>query len=111
MNVEYKSNRLKKQLTDPKELKKSFGVNARRVSQRMDEIFAADNLEVLCSIPRANCHPLTGNMNEKWAVDISANHRIIFIIVNDPIPIKTDGGINKIEVTDIQIISAQEDYH
>jgi proteic killer suppression protein len=111
MIVDFKSNKLRKQLTTAAEIKKSFGVNAKRVAQRMDDINASDNLQVLCNIPQANCHPLTGNKDGEWAVDISGNHRIIFIITNDPIPIKEDGGINRILVTDIQIISAQEDYH
>lgn len=111
MNISYKNKKLKKQLTDPSEIKKTFGVNAKRISQRMDDITSSENLQVLCSIPPANCHLLSGDRTGEWAVDISANHRIIFVIANDPIPKKDDGSVNKILVTDIQIISAQEDYH
>ena len=111
MNVDFKSNKLQKQLTIPSEIKKTFGVNAERVSQRMDDIKAANNLQVLCSIPKANCHPLSGNRIGEWAIDISANHRMIFIITNNPIPKQEDGGIDRIQVTDIKIITGQEDYH
>ncbi len=111
MNVDFKSNKLRKQLTSPSEIKKAFGVNAKRVSQRMEDINASDNLQVLCNIPQANCHALSGDKAGEWAVDISANHRILFIITNDPIPVNEDGGIVRMLVTDIQIISAQEDYH
>jgi proteic killer suppression protein len=111
MTITFKSNKLQKQLTIAKEIQKAFGVNAKRVAKRMDELQAADNLLILQSIPAANCHPLSGNRNGEWAVDISANHRLIFEIENDPIPVKDDGGINTILVTDIKIIEAQEDYH
>ena len=92
-------------------IKKNFGTNAKRMVQRMEDIASSPNLQILCTIPQANCHPLTGDRNDEWAVDISANHRLIFIIDHDPIPLKEDGSINRIEVTDIEIISAQEDYH
>lgn len=111
MNVDFKTNKLRKQLTNPTETKKAFGVNAKRITQRMDDINAAVNLQVLCSIPQANCHPLSGNKDGEWAVDISGNHRVLFIITSNPVPLKDDGGIDRILVTDIQIISAQEDYH
>lgn len=111
MNVDFKSNKLRKQLTTPSEIKKAFGVNAKRVSQRMDDITAANNLQTLCNIPQANCHPLSGEKDGEWAVDISANHRILFVITNDPIPVNQDGGIDRMLITDIQIISAQIDYH
>ena len=111
MNIDFKSNKLRKKLTSVVEIKKAFGVNAKRVSQRMEDITAADNLQVLCNIPQANCHSLSGDKDGEWAVDISANHRILFIVTNDPVPINEEGGINRILVTDIQIISAQEDYH
>ncbi len=111
MNLDYKSNKLRKQLTNPAEIQKAFGTQAKKVSQRMDELIASDNLHVLCQIPQANCHALTGNRNGEWAVDISGNHRIIFTIDQDPIPENENGSINKILVTDIRIIAAGEDYH
>ncbi|OLY94484.1 type II toxin-antitoxin system RelE/ParE family toxin [Cnuella takakiae] len=111
MNISYKTNKLEKLLDGPVAIKKNFGINAKRVAQRLDDIGSAPNLKVLCSIPQARCHPLSGNRDGKWAVDISANHRLIFIIDHDPIPLNDDGTINRILVTDIQIISAQEDYH
>lgn len=111
MNVRYKSKRLKKILSSAAAIKMNFGTNAKRVAQRMDDITSSPNLEVLCSIPSANCHRLTGDRKDEWAVDISANHRLVFKLDHDPIPLKKEGSINRIEVTNILIISAQEDYH
>jgi len=111
MNISYKTNKLEKQLTIAKEIQKTFGINAKRVSQRMSELINADNLAILQSIPSANCHQLSGSRNKEWAVDISANHRIIFVLDHESLPLKTDGSLNKILITDIKIITAQEDYH
>lgn len=110
MEIEYSSNKLKKQLSNASEIKRAFGVNANRVAARMDDIKASPNLAVLMQLPAANCHPLSGNKKGEWAVNISANHRLIFEIANDPIPIKEDNSIDTIKVTDIRILETT-DYH
>lgn len=109
MNITY-SNKIKKKLSSPSEIKKAFGTMAKKVQNRLDEIIASPNLKVLMQIPSANCHPLFGNKIGEWAVDISANHRMIFEINQDPVPKKDNGEIETIEVIDIRIIETT-DYH
>ena len=110
MNIEYSNNKLEKQLSDASQIKRAFGLLARKVQQRKGEIIDAPNLAVLMKIPAANCHPLHGDRKGEWAVDISPNHRMIFEIAHDPIPVKEDGAVNTILVTDIRIIGTG-DYH
>jgi plasmid maintenance system killer protein len=110
MEIDYRKNKLRKQCSEASEIKKNFGVNAKRVSSRLDELTSAPNLEVLMQIPAANCHPLTGNRAGEWAVDVSANFRLIFEIAEDPIPIKENGSINTKLVTKVCIIEIG-DYH
>lgn len=110
MQIEYSKNKLKKQMSNASELKKAFGVNARRIKSRLDDIEASPNLAVLIQIPAANCHPLTGDRKGEWAVDVSANYRLIFEIQNDPIPKTENGSIDVILVTDIRILKV-DDYH
>jgi plasmid maintenance system killer protein len=111
MNIDYKSNKIRKQLSNATEIKKAFGTNAKRVAQRLDDIIDSPNLEVLLQIPAANCHPLTGDRNGQWAVDISASHRMIFEINHDPVPEKDDGSIDTILVTDILVVETNTNYH
>lgn len=110
MEISYKSRKIQQQLTDPKDLAKSFGALARKVNQRIKELTAADNLAIMRTIPAARCHELTGDHKGELAVDISGNYRMIFEPIHDPIPIKEDGGLNWEEVTKIQI-NAIKDYH
>lgn len=110
MEISFKSRKLEKQLTDPKEISKSFGQMARRVNQRFKELGAADNLAIMRTILAARCHELTGDRKGELAVDVSGNYRIIFEPNHDPIPRKDDGGLNWEEVTKIQI-NEFEDYH
>ena len=111
MNVSYKNNKLQKNLNDALAIKKHFGENAKRVAARMADLSAAGTLAELCTIPQAACHPLTGDRSGEWAMAISANHRLIFTIDQDPVPLDSTGGIDRIKVTDIRIIEAGTDYH
>lgn len=110
MKIDYGSNKLKKQLAGATEIKKAFGINAVRVSRRLAEIEASESLRVLLQIPGANCHPLTGDMTGEWAVDISANHRMIFELDHNPVPLQEDGSIDTGKVTDV-LITGTKDYH
>lgn len=110
MEVEYGSNKLKKQLSNASEIKRAFGTNAKRISIRLDDIKASPNLAILKQIPGANCHSLSGNREGEWAVDISANYRLIFGIALSQVPLLEDGGVDATKVTDILIIKI-EDYH
>lgn len=110
MEISYKNRKLEKQLTDPREMSKSFGQLARKVNQRLKELTDADNLAIMRTIPAARCHELSGDHNGELAVDVSGNYRMIFEPNHDPIPKKDDGGLKWEEVTKIQI-NEIEDYH
>ncbi|MES2648118.1 MAG: type II toxin-antitoxin system RelE/ParE family toxin [Bacteroidota bacterium] len=110
MQIEYKTKKLKKVLTDPVLIQKNFGDNAKKVAQRMQEMRDAPNLAVLISIPAARCHSLSGNRQNEYAVSISPNHRLIFEIANDPVPGNNDGSVNTLLVTIIRILEST-DYH
>lgn len=110
MKITYKSNKLKKQLTNPADMQKAFGSMSTKVNQRMKELLAANNLEIMKTIPAANCHELKGNRKGEFAVDISKNYRLIFKPDYNPVPRKEDNSIDCIRITDIQILGT-EDYH
>jgi proteic killer suppression protein len=110
MEISYRSRKLEKQLTDPKEMVKSFGQMAIKIKQRLKNLKDADNLGIMKTIPAAKCHELTGERKGELAVDVSGNYRMIFESLHDPIPKKDDGGLNLEEVTKIRI-NEIEDYH
>lgn len=110
MELSYKNNKLKKQLTQPKHMAKAFGQLARRIDQRMEDLKAADTLEGMRLIPGARCHELSGKRKGELAVDVSGNYRLIFKPDHDPLPEKEDGVLNWEEVTAIRILEV-DDYH
>jgi proteic killer suppression protein len=103
--------KLSKRLLDPTETVKAFGMPiAKRISQRLREFEAAENLEVLRFFPAANCHELKGQNAGQLSVDISANYRLIIQPADDPPPLKEDGGLDWSAVTEILILDIV-DYH
>ena len=110
MEINYKTRKLEKSLTDTKVMFASYGSRAKKVNQRTKELKAAANLEVMKTIPAANCHLLKADRSNHFAVDISANWRIIFEPDHNPIPVSKDGSIDCSAITKITIIEV-EDYH
>lgn len=89
---------------------RAFGQLARKVNQRVKELMDADNLAVMRTLPAARCHELKGKRKGEIAVDISGNYRLIFEPKNEPKPLKADGSLNWVNVTEIQI-NEIIDYH
>lgn len=110
MNIDFKNNKLRKTLTNASEIKKQYGTMAKKVSLRMDQLYAAPFLADVQANPSANCHALKGERAGQWAVDISANYRMIFEINHNPVPVNKDGSVNTLKVTDI-MITETTDYH
>jgi proteic killer suppression protein len=108
--IHFKSNKLKKQLTDAKTMLKAFGQRAKMINQRIKELKAANNLAVLKTLPAANCHQLKGYNIPTLAVDASSNYRLIFEVAQQPIPQTEEGGLDWEVVTEIEILEVL-DYH
>lgn len=111
MEIAFKSKRLEKSITDSKTLLKTFGkVRAKKIKQRYQEMLAVETLEELSKIPAAYLHPLTGDRAGQWAVKITGNERLCFIIEHDPVPLLEDESVDKAAVTDIKVVFIG-DYH
>lgn len=110
MQITYKSRKLETSLTDAKTTVAIYGTRAKKVNQRMKELNAAATLEVMNSIPAANCHPLKGSRSNQFAVVISGNWRIIFEPDHNPIPAKEDGSVDLSAITKITVLEVR-DYH
>ena len=110
MKPEYGNKKLERQFSDAVEMKKAFGLRAKPVSQRKDEIESSANLAVLMQLPGPRCHQLSGKRLGQWALKISGNFRIIFEIKDDPLPMKNATEIDHVKVIRICIVEIV-DYH
>lgn len=101
------SRKLAKILNDPRLLKRHYGkARAKRIQERLDEFDAALNLKQIPSDPPPRCYPLQGVYQDKFAVDVSSNYRMIFEGYDKNDRLST----NKEKIVTVQIFSI-EDYH
>ncbi|MBP1617560.1 MAG: putative killer suppression protein HigA [Bacteroidetes bacterium] len=110
MEINYKTNKLKKTVASPRDIMANYGTRAKLVKQRLSEFEAATSLFDISLLPKANLHKLHGDKKGCLAVDISANYRIVFEPDHIPIPLVEDGGFNLKAIIKIRILSF-EDYH
>ena len=95
-------------------LQKEFKRHPQRanlIRKRLDELADAENLGVMRTLPQAYCHELKGNRAGQLAVRLDGRFRMIFVVANDPVPRKSDGGLDWGRVTAIRVIRLAEDYH
>jgi len=60
LDITYKNNKIKKVCTDAKTAEKTYGQEmADKKQQRIDEISAADTVEMMIQFHIGRCHPLT----------------------------------------------------
>ncbi len=110
MKIDFKNNKIRKALSDAREMQKAFGIMAKKVSQRMEQLTTVTTLAEMQMYQAARCHELKGERKGEWAVDISVNHRMIFEINQQPLPLNKDGSVDTKKITDIMIIETT-DYH
>ena len=110
MRITFKSSKFAKAANSESEGNRQWGARAAKVRQRLLELSAADSLADVSRLPPPRCHQLQQNLDELFAVDISANERLVFRVDHEPIPRKKDGGIDLTKVTAVVVLKI-EDYH
>lgn len=98
MDITYRNRKMEKVCTDAKTAEKTYGREmADKIHQRIDEITAADTVEMMIKYHIGRCHPLVQNRKGQYAVDLVHPYRLVF---------EKNG-------TEIQIVNILEivDYH
>ena len=104
MEIVFRTRKLRKQCTDTKEMVKTFGPRqARRLRQRLDDLRAADCLEVMRVLP-GRCHELKADRVLQLSVDLEHPHRLVFEPAHEEVPLKDDGGLAWGSVTAIRVL-------
>ena len=88
MNITYKTRKLEKICTDAKAAEKAHGWRmAKVIHQRIDQITAADSVEMLMNSHIGGCHQLEHNRKGQYAVDLVHPYRLVFEKHGDTIQI------------------------
>ncbi|MCF0150593.1 MAG: type II toxin-antitoxin system RelE/ParE family toxin [Firmicutes bacterium] len=79
MIITYKSKKLEKVCTDAKVSDKTYGKEmSAKIQMRIDEIAAADTVEMMIQYHIGRCHPLTSDRKGQYAVDLVQPYRLVF---------------------------------
>ena len=111
MDISFKTTKLKKKFNEWKQLKKAHGeLQAKKISLRLAELRAALNLNDLGPPYKKPCryHELTGERKGQLSVDLDHPYRLIFKPDYNPVPIKSDGGLDWKSITAILIIGVED---
>lgn len=111
MEICFSSKKLQKVCNSEREMRATFGKPlAERLQQRLAELKAAETLEDISRLPPARCHELSQDRKGQLAVDLAHPKRLIFEPDHNPVPRKSDGGLDWANVTAIRVIEII-DYH
>jgi len=111
LDISFKSRKLEKEFNDGKRLKNARGeLQAKKIGFRLKELRAASSLYDFWP-PKSGpsrCHELTqGKCKGQLSVDLDYPYRLIFVPNHDPVPYKSDGGLDWKQVTAITIIGVE----
>jgi plasmid maintenance system killer protein len=76
---------------------------AKLIRRRLDELRAASNLEFTRNLP-GRCHELKGDRAGQLSLDLDGPYRLLFSPAHEPIPRKSDGGMDWTKVTAIILV-------
>ena len=108
MDIQFQSRKFQRECAEQKKLVKKHGsVRARKIRQRLDDLFAAVVLEDTRKLP-GRCHELKGDRAGQLSMDLDHPYRLIFEPANDPIPRKEDGGLDWMKISAIVIIGVED---
>lgn len=104
MKLHYASNKDEKIFQNERLIKKYYGNNSVKISNRLSELRAANNLGEIPETPPPRRHKLQGSRKNCWGIDYSKNYRFIL----EPYG---EHDINDLStIVEVKIVSL-EDYH
>ncbi|TKB11802.1 type II toxin-antitoxin system RelE/ParE family toxin [Desulforhopalus sp. IMCC35007] len=105
MRILFKTKKLQKTCSVSKETIKQFGVKrGLKLQQRLMELKAAETLAEISHLPPPRCHELSGDRAGQLSVDLAHPYRLLFVVANEPAPMKDNGELDWAKVTEIKII-------
>lgn len=79
---------------------------AKLIRRRLDDLYAAPTLEATRNLP-GRCHELRGNRAGQLSIDLDGPYRLLFRVGDDPVPLKSDGGLDWTKATTIVVLGVE----
>lgn len=103
MDILFESADAAEEYNDEKRLVRSHNVQrAKLIRRRLDDLRAAATLETMRNLP-GRCHELKGNRALQLSIDLDGPYRLILYPARNPVPLKSDGGMDWKKVTAVTI--------
>ncbi|WP_035988116.1 type II toxin-antitoxin system RelE/ParE family toxin [Leptolyngbya sp. KIOST-1] len=108
MEITFTDEKLRQLCERPQLAQKKLGAPcARKLRTRLADIDAASSVKELIA---GRPHPLRGDRDGQFAVDLAGGKRLVFKPENEPVPQREDGSIDWAKVTQVCICFIG-DYH
>ena len=109
MEIFFRTKQLQKVCSREKEMLRELGkACANKLKRRMMELKAAEVLADISHLPPSRLHELTGKEKEQYSVDLQYPYRLLFVVADDLVPRKVDGGIDLACVQSVEIIAIKD---
>ncbi len=109
MDILFKTKKLQKQCNNQKTLVKAYGQKrADLIRKRLDDLHAANTLDQISHLPPTHCHELSGNRAGQLSIDLDHPYRLVFCPANRPVPKKGGGGLDRSQVTAVEILGVED---
>ena len=111
MDIKFATTKLKKELSEEKAMIKAHGsLRTKKLKIVMAMLRAAPTLAIFAPpmSPPHRCHELTGNRKGQLTVDLDHPYRLVFRANHDPLPVRSEGGLDWKQVTAIEIIEIED---
>jgi len=105
MEISYKNNKLERSCDTEKSAKACYGLYAKKVVQRLGQLYAALDLTDIQKDPSARLHPLVGKRDGQFAINTKHPFRIVFV---------PEGNFNIEDIStikNIRILEININYH
>ncbi len=110
IDISWSDRKLQKSCSSDKDGRRTFGAEQWKVlKRRLVSLEAALTLAEMEGVP-GNCHQLSVDRSQQFAVDLRGAYRLIIEPNHDPVPRLATGGIDRSLVTKI-VITEVVDYH
>lgn len=111
MDIRFATKRLEKELNEEKAMMRAHGaIRTKRLKIVLSSLRAAPSLGMFAPpmSPPHRCHELTGNRKGQLSMDLDHPYRLLFQAVNDPLPLRKEGGLDWNLVTAIKILEIED---
>ena len=109
MLLSYRNKKLEKEFCDTKLLKRRWGEEqGNLIARRLEQLKAADNLEVLRTLPQLKAHELRGNRAGQISIDVKHPYRLLIEPDHEEIPRKQDGGLDWQKITKVKVLEVED---